>query len=147
MIEKIKEKKKGKLGRKRKNKGNTGTFSKYYFGKKGRGGVVFNFILGGNSYPWFSFLYSRVKDFSAGKPELTKFDPYLKMLLETSMHNIKPAQVGWLVDWRSSTDFLLFSNILTFQNYVVVVCNRTMNDIDWFDGWLINWLIYNYFNV
>ena len=38
MIEKIKEKKKGKLGRKRKNKGNTGTFSKYYFGKKGRGG-------------------------------------------------------------------------------------------------------------
>ena len=31
---------------------------------------------------------------------------------------------------RSSTDFL-FSDILTFQNYVVVVCNRTMNDIDY----------------
>ena len=29
---------------------------------------------------------------------------------------------------RSSTDFL-FSNVLTYPNYVVVVCNRTMNDI------------------
>jgi len=34
----------------------------------------------------------RLKDFNAGKPELTNFDPYLKMLLETSMHNIKPAK-------------------------------------------------------
>ena len=36
----------------------------------------------------------------------------------------------WPCNVRSSTDFL-FSNILTFQNYVLVVCNRTMNDIHW----------------
>ena len=35
-----------------------------------------------------------------------------------------------LFNINQSTDFLLFSNILTFQNYMVVVCNRTMNDID-----------------
>ena len=46
-----------------------------------------------NSLQNYPDLVRRVKDFSKGKPELNKFDPYLKMLLETSVHNMKPAQV------------------------------------------------------
>jgi hypothetical protein len=47
-----------------------------------------------NSLQNYPDLVRRVKDFSKGKPELNKFDPYLKMLLETSVHNMKPAQVA-----------------------------------------------------
>ena len=54
-------------------------------------------------------------------------------LLWMRWDRISYSKVAWSAELgpcnvRSSTDFL-FSNILTFQNYVVVVCNRTMNDI------------------
>jgi len=45
-----------------------------------------------NSLQNYPHIIQQVKEFSKGKPELTQFDPYLKMLLETSMHSMKPAQ-------------------------------------------------------
>ena len=51
--------------------------------------------------------------------------------------------LDWLIDF-----LLLFSNILTFQNFIVVVCNRTMNDIDWIllvDSLMIGWTMFFFY--
>ena len=65
-----------------------------------------------------------------------------KVLLWRRIHNraLEPLHCRFLFIYAQTilkqTNFLtpqlllLFSNILTFQNYMVEVCNRTMNDID-----------------